>query len=319
MVKDNGKLFVNSPNALDGNYKEKLDTSDAGYQQENSALVDEVLEDDAALLGRIRQVVAMLPSNNEDDSNYADCTDDLNREIPNLEGLAGDARAVLTHIADNNVFVELKKEYAKDMVIGFIKLGGTTVGCVANQVADGGDVLSTSGAYIAAEFVNFLDAFNIPILTLTNVKGYKATVAEEKGIAKAAAKLTYAFANATSAKVNVVMGDAFGSAYLSMNSKSIGADIEYAWPTAKIGTMDAEQAVKIMYAEELSKDSFDKDKVAAAKAEYVEKMSSAQAAAKRGYVDDIIEGAATRKRLIAAFEMLYSKREDRPVKKHGAV
>jgi acetyl-CoA carboxylase carboxyltransferase component len=288
MVKDNGKLFVNSPNALDGNYKEKLDTSDAGYQQENSALVDEVLEDDAALLGRIRQVVAMLPSNNEDDSNYADCTDDLNREIPNLEGLAGDARAVLTHIADN-------------------------------KVSDGGDVLSTSGAYIAAEFVNFLDAFNIPILTLTNVKGYKATVAEEKGIAKAAAKLTYAFANATSAKVNVVMGDAFGSAYLSMNSKSIGADIEYAWPTAKIGTMDAEQAVKIMYAEELSKDSFDKDKVAAAKAEYVEKMSSAQAAAKRGYVDDIIEGAATRKRLIAAFEMLYSKREDRPVKKHGAV
>jgi acetyl-CoA carboxylase carboxyltransferase component len=319
MVKDSGKLFVNSPNALDGNYKEKLDTSDAGYQQENSALVDEVLEDDTALLGRIRQVVAMLPSNNEDDSNYADCTDDLNREIPNLEGLAGDARAVLTHIADNNVFVELKKEYAKDMVIGLIKLGGTTVGCVANQVSDGGDVLSTSGAYIAAEFVNFLDAFNIPILTLTNVKGYKATVAEEKGIAKAAAKLTYAFANATSAKVNVVMGDAFGSAYLSMNSKSIGADIEYAWPTAKIGTMDAEQAVKIMYADELSKDGFDKDKVAAAKAEYVEKMSSAQAAAKRGYVDDIIEGAATRKRLIAAFEMLYSKREDRPVKKHGAV
>ena len=314
MVKDNARLFVNSPNALANNYAEKLDTADAAYQESNNALVDEVLEDDATVLGRIRQVVAMLPSNNEDDSNFVDCVDDLNREIPNLEGLADDARAVLTHISDSNVFVELKKEYAKDMVIGFIKLNGTTVGCVANQVADGGDVLSTKGAYIAAEFVNFLDAFNIPVLTLTNVKGYKATVAEEAGMAKAAAKLTYAFANATVPKVNLVMGNGLGSAYLAMNSKSIGADIEYAWPTAKIGTMEPDMAVKIMYADEK-----DADKIAEAKAEYTTKMSSAMAAAKRGYVDDIIEGAATRKRLIAAFEMLYTKREERPLKKHGAV
>lgn len=317
MVKDNARLFVNSPNALAQNYTEKLDTASAEYQEGHSALVDEVLEDDLAVLGKIRQVAALLPSNNEDDSNFSDCVDDLNREIPNLEGLADDARAVLTHISDGNVFVELKKEYAKDMVIGFIKLNGTTVGCVANQVKDGGDVLSTKGAYIAAEFVNFLDAFNIPVLTLTNIKGYKATVAEESGIAKAAAKLTFAFANATIPKVNLVIGNALGSAYLTMNSKSIGADIEYAWPTAKIGTMDAEQAVKIMYADELAKGGY--DKVAAAKAEYTEKMASAVSAAKRGYVDDIIDGAATRKRLIAAFEMLYTKREDRPLKKHGAV
>lgn len=319
MVKDQGRLFVNSPNALDNNYAEKLDTASASYQESSSALVDEVLEDDAAVLGRIRQVIGMLPSNNEDDSNFVDCVDDLNREIPNLEGLADDARAVLTHISDSNVFVELKKEYAKDMVIGLIKLGGTTVGCVANQVKDGGDVLSVNGAYIAAEFVNFLDAFNIPILTLTNVKGFKATVAEEAGMAKAVAKLTYAFASATTPKINLVMGDAFGSAYLAMNSKSVGADIEYAWKTAKIGTMEPEQAVKIMYADELEKDGFDKNQLAKVKAEYSKKMSSAMAAAKRGYVDDIIDGAATRKRLIAAYEMLYTKREDRPIKKHGAV
>lgn len=319
MVKDQGRLFVNSPNALDNNYAEKLDTASASYQESSSALVDEVLEDDATVLGRIRQVIGMLPSNNEDDSNFVDCVDDLNREIPNLEGLADDARAVLTHISDSNVFVELKKEYAKDMVIGLIKLGGTTVGCIANQVKDGGDVLSVNGAYIAAEFVNFLDAFNIPILTLTNVKGFKATVAEEAGMAKAVAKLTYAFASATTPKINLVMGDAFGSAYLAMNSKSVGADIEYAWKTAKIGTMEPEQAVRIMYADELEKDGFDKDQLAKVKAEYSEKMSSAMAAAKRGYVDDIIDGAATRKRLIAAYEMLYTKREDRPIKKHGAV
>ncbi len=319
LVKDNARLFVNSPNALDNNYTEKLDTADASYQEQNSALVDEVLEDDLAVLGKIRQVVTFLPSNNEDDSNLTDCVDDLNREIPNLESLADDARAVLTHIADGNVFVELKKEYAKDMVIGFIRLNGTTVGCVANQVKDGGDVLSTKGAYIAAEFVNFLDAFGIPVLSLTNVKGYKATIAEEAGIAKAVAKLTYAFANATVPKVNLVIGDATGSAYLAMNSKSIGADIEYAWPTAKIGTMDPAQAVKIIYADELSKDGFDKTKVDTAKAEYTRKMSSAEASAKRGYVDDIIDSAATRKRLIAAYEMLYTKREDRPFKKHGAI
>ncbi len=319
MVKDNARLFVNSPNALDRNYVDKLDTAGAKYQESNSALVDEVLEDDLAVLGKIRQVIAFLPSNNEDDSNFSDCMDDLNREIPNLEGLADDARAVLTHISDSNIFVELKKEYAKDMVIGFIKLNGTTVGCVANQIKDGGDMLSTKGAYIAAEFVNFLDAFNIPVLTLTNVKGYKATIAEEAGMAKAAAKLTFAFANATVPKVNLVMGDAMGSAYLTMNSKSIGADIEYAWKTARIGTMDPEQAVKIMYSDAFSKDSYDKDMIAAKQAEYTEKMSSAMSSAKRGYVDDIIEGAATRKRLIAAFEMLYTKREDRPLKKHGTI
>ena len=318
-VKDNAKLFINSPNALDGNYAEKLDTADISYQEQNSALVDEVLEDDLSVLGKIRQVISLLPSNNEDDSNFVECTDDLNREIPNLESLADDARSVLTHIADDNLFVELKKEYAKDIVIGFIRLNGTTVGCVANQVKDGGDVLSTKGAYIAAEFVNFLDAFGIPVLTLTNVKGYKATIAEETGIAKATAKLAYAFANATVPKVNLVTGNATGSAYLVMNSKSVGADIEYAWPTAKIGTMDPDQAVKIIYADELSKDGFDKDKVAAAKTEYTKNMSSAEASARRGYVDDIIEGTATRKRLIAAFEMLYTKREDRPLKKHGAI
>ena len=156
-------------------------------------------------------------------------------------------------------------------------------------------------------------------MTLTNVKGFKATVEEEAGIAKAVAKLTYAFANATVPKVNLVTGTATGSAYLSMNSKSVGADIEYAWPSAKIGTMDPEQAVKIMYAEELTRDGYDKTKVDVAKAEYTKRMSSAQAAANRGYVDDIIDSASTRKRLIAAYEMLFTKREDRPYKKHGAV
>ena len=318
MTSEGSKLFVNSPNALDGNNQTKLDTASAEYLSNNTSLVDAVCEDDMAVLSEIRTLIDMLPSNNQNDE-LGECSDDLNRIIPNLDGFANDARAALQNIADNNVFFEVKKDYAKDMVIGLIKLNGETVGCVANQVADGGDMISACGATLAADFVNFCDAFEIPVLTLVNAKGFVATIENEKYIANAMAKLTYAFANATVPKVTVVMGDAFGTAYTIMNSKAIGADMVYAWPSAKIGTMDPEMAVKIMYEKEIAAAE---DKVAAVaeyKKSYVELQSSALAAAKRGYIDDIIEPDATRKRVIAAFDMLYTKNEDRPYKKHGAV
>lgn len=318
MTAEGGKLFVNSPNALDGNYQAKLDTASAAYLSENSSLVDGVFKDDATTLANIRSLVDMLPDNNMEDAE-SDCTDDLNRIIPNLDGFAKDARAVLQNIADNNVFVEVKKDYAKDMVLGLIKLNGATVGCVANQAADGGELLSTSGAYIAADFVKFCDAFNIPVLTLVNAKGFVATVSNERTIADAAAKLTYAFADATVPKVTVVMGDAFGTAYTIMNSKAIGADMVYAWPCAKIGTMDPEMAVKIMYEKEIAEAADKVAFIAEKKKAYTELQSSALAAAKRGYIDDIIEPDATRKRVIAAFDMLSTKNEERPYKKHGAV
>lgn len=318
MTAEGSKLFVNSPNALDGNNVSKLDTASAEYLSSNTSLVDGVLEDDAAVLGQIRALVDMLPSNNEDDD-VAECADDLNRIIPNLDGLAQDARAVILNIADNNIFVEVKKDFSKDIILGFIRLDGSTVGCVANQAADGGDLLSTNAAYVAADFVKFCDAFNIPVLTLVNVKGFVATVSNERMIADAAAKLTYAFADATVPKVTLVMGDAFGTAYTVMNSKAIGADMVYAWPSAKIGTMDPEMAVKIMYEKEIAEADDKKAVITDLKKQYTELQSSAVAAAKRGYIDDIIEPDATRKRLIAAFDMLYTKKEDRPYKKHGAV
>lgn len=318
MTTDGSKLFVNSPNALDGNNSSKLDTASAGYLSNNTSLVDVVCEDDVQVLSQIRALIDMLPSNNEDDDT-AECIDDLNRIIPNLDGFAKDARSVLQNVADSNVFFEVNKDFAKDMVIGFIKLNGATVGCVANQVADGGDMLSTKGAYIAADFIKFCDAFSIPVLTLVNAKGFVATVDNERTIADAAAKLTYSFANATVPKVTLIMGDAFGTAYTIMNSKSIGADMVYAWPDAKIGTMEPEMAVKIMYDKEISDAEDKKAAIADLVKSYTELQSSAMAAAKRGYIDDIIEPDATRKRLIAAFDMLYTKNEDRPYKKHGAV
>ncbi len=318
MTKEGSKLFVNSPNALDGNYAEKLDTASADYLSKNTALVDAVYETDAELLSGVRTLIGMLPSNNGDDAD-SECTDDLNRIIPNLEAFKVDARAVLQNIADNNVFIEIKKDYAKDMILGLMKLNGSTVGVVANQAKDGGNLLTTSGAYIAADFVKFCDSFEIPVLTLVNVKGFAATVSNERTIADAAAKLTYAFADATVPKVTVVMGDAFGTAYSVMNSKAIGADMVYAWPQAKIGTMEPEMAVKIMYDKELAEAADKAQKVKELTKEYTELCSGALSAAKRGYIDDIIEPDATRKRVIAAFDMLYTKNEGRPYKKHGAV
>ena len=325
---EDGKLFVNSPNALAGNDVSKCDTASAKFQSEEAGLVDMVGSEDE-ILGQIRTLVSILPANNEDDMSYDECEDDLNRVCADLVGWTGDTAKALAEISDNYFFMEVKKEYDPSMVTGFIRLNGTTVGCVANRTEIYNEenekteefdaALSARGCEKAAEFVNFCNTFNIPLLTLVNVKGYKQCTCTEKKIAKAAGRLTYAFANADVAKVTVVIGEAFGSAYVTMNSKSIGADIVYAWPQAKIGMMDAQSAVKIMYSEEIEKSENAAALISEKAAEYEKLQSSAQAAARRGYVDDIIEAGETRKRVIAAFEMLFTKREDRPSKKHGTV
>ena len=316
------KLFVNSPNALDGNYTEKCDTAAAAFQSAEAGIVD-VVADEAEILTQIRTLVSMLPGNNEDDASYVECTDDLNRASAELANCVGDTSIALSVIADDNLFFETKADYAKDMVTGFIKLNGMTVGAVANRTevcdeegkaAEKFDaVLTAKGCEKAAGFITFCDAFNIPVLSLTNVKGFEATVCSEKKIAKAVARLTYAFANATVPKVNVVIGQAMGSAYVAMKSKAIGADITMAWPTAQIGAMDAKTAAQIMY------DGQGSDVIAEKAKEYAEVQTSAAGAAKRGYVDQIVEAADTRKYVIGAFEMLFTKRDDRPAKKHGTV
>lgn len=323
MEEKNAKLFVNAPNALDGNVITKCDSSSAKFQAEESGIVD-VVADEATILEKVRELVCFLPANNEDDASFLeDCTDDLNRVNPEIAGCVGDTSVALSILADDNNFFEVKSGYAKNMVTGFLRLDGVTVGAVANRseicdeegkVAEKLDaVLTAEGCEKAAEFVNFCDAFGIPVLTLTNVKGYEATLASEKTIAKAAAKLTYAFANATVPKVNVVIGKALGTAYVVMNSKAIGADITMAWPDAQIGAMDGKLAAKIMY------DGQGADVINEKAAEYEALTLNVTSAAKRGYVDQIVNAADTRKYVIGAFEMLFTKSEDRPAKKHGTV
>ena len=244
-----------------------------------------------------------------DDASYDECMDDLNRSCAELQGVQYSAPFILSTISDGKEFFETKADYARDMVTGFIRLNGVTVGAVAN----GEQEMSARGAQKAADFVNFCDAFNIPVLTVTNVKGYKASLCSERNLAKAAARLTYAFANATVPKVNVIAGEAFGSAYVTMNSKGLGADLVFAWKDAKIGMMDAGMAAKVMYADADAQTQSEKAK------EYAALQDSVEAAARRGYVDAVIDAADTRKQVIGAFEMLFTKREGRPDKKHGTV
>lgn len=322
MEEKNAKLFVNAPNAIDGNEISKCDTSAASFQSEEAGIVD-VVADEAGVLAQIRELISMLPANNEDNMAFVECTDDLNRTCAELVNCAGDTAIALSQLSDNGVFFETKRNYAKDMVTGFIKLNGATVGAVANRTEVYGDegtvtdkfdpVLSARGCEKAADFINFCDAYEIPVLSLTNVKGFASCKCAEKKIAKAVARLTYAFANATVPKVNVIIGKAYGSAYVAMNSKAIGADITMAWPDAEIGTMDAKLAAKIICEGQGS------DAIDACAKEYALLQTSANSAAKRGYVDQIVEPAETRKYVIGAFEMLYTKSENRPAKKHGTV
>ena len=327
MEKSNAKLFVNSPNAIAGNNEGKCDTASAAFMAE-SGMVDAIGEDEADTLAKVRELIAVLPSNNEDDAQDA-CTDDLNRAIAAFASESEDPAVLAKDLSDNGLFVELKADYAPEMVTGFIRLNGATVGLIANRTvlfdekgkkaASFDAVLTTKGCYKAESLVKFCDAFGIPVVTLTNATGYANTAAEAKNIAIAAGKLSYAFASATVPKLNVIVGKAYGSAYVTMNSKSLGADFELAVEGSEIGAMDASLAAQIVFADDLAgasdKDAALKEKAAEYKATY----NNCENAAKRGYVDAVIDGSELRAQIIYALEMLATKRELRPAKKHGTV
>ncbi len=317
---DKAKLFINSPNAIDGNRIDKCDTSSAAFQSSETGTIDGIGTEDE-ILAQIRQLICILPANNAQGGCTDECADDLNRACQSLDTMKGDPRFVLREISDNHIFIEAKADYAKEMTAGFIKLNGITVGAVANcteiydaegkKTEEFDAALTARGCNKAAEFVTFCDAFDIPVITLTNAKGLRATMCSEKNLAKSLGRLTSAFANATVPKINLIMDKAYGSAYTVMNSKSLGADLVYAWPDASTGMMDAKLAAKIMYANESA--SVIEQKAA----EYEALQGSVKAAAAHGYVDRIIDYPETRKYLIAAVEMLYTKRVDQPNKKHG--
>ncbi len=320
-MEDKAKMFVNSPDAITGNNASKCDNSAAGFQMSEAGNVDFV-GDEASVYAGIRELVTVLPGNCESTA-FDDCEDDLNRACANISGCVGDTSVALSIIADNGQFIETKAEYAKDMVTGFIKLNGDTVGVIANrsEVLDESgnsiekldNVLSARGLEKASAFVKFCDAFEIPILTLTNAAGFASCMCGEKRLAREAAVLTAAFTSATVPKVNVIIGKAFGSAGVIMNSKALGADMTFAWNTAKVGTMDSKLAAQIIC------DGKGSDAIAECAKKYDELQNGVESAARRGLVDTVIAPEDTRKYVIGAFDMLYTKAVDIPDKKHAAI
>lgn len=316
------RLFINSPNTLTGNEESRFNTASAEFNSRESGLAD-VVGEEAYILEEIRKLVTILPSNNKEFATQEMINDDLNRSCTDAVNYSGASDKLIADIADNNEFYEVKRAYAREMVTGFIRINGTTVGAIANrtelyneegELAEKFDnVLTPGGCRKAAAFIDFCDAFNIPILTFTNVKGFEATIEAEKEMAGAAGKLTYSFASASVPKVNIIVGEAYGSAYNVMNSKALGADIVCAWPKAVVAPMESLVAAKIMYSEcELS---VIKEK----SEEYKKLQGSLEAALGRGYVDYIISPEDTRKYVISSFEMLCGKREGTPYKKHGTI
>lgn len=287
--KNEGKMFINSPNVIDGNYVEKCDTSNAAFQAEigNADIVCDGAEE---VFATIRDLVRMLPANAGVPAEV-DTTDDANRM---LAGVGKDAKDTLVQLADEGRFIELKAGYGKEMITGLLSIDGTVVGAVANTEDA---LLSTAGCKKAEQFVYFCDSFGIPVISLTNAERYASDMEEEKTISQAVADMTYAFASAEVPRINVITGNAYGSAYVSMNSKHIGADLVLALDTASVGVMDAKVAAQVMY------DGEEKAVIAEKAKEFDALQNGANAAARRGYVDNVIEGASLRKHLIYALQM----------------
>jgi acetyl-CoA carboxylase carboxyltransferase component len=319
MSTKNARMFLNSPNTIEDKTATFDSIATAKVHFEESGLATFIGEKEEDVISEVRNLVTYLPQNNSKDVPFYNVTDDINRVDPNLNqfDLASNKISdIVGSIVDNGEYLELNAKYGISTFTAFARMNGGTVGVIAN--AD--TTVDYLGVKKMTKFVHMCDAFNVPVLTLTHIKGFASTVATEKlGMIKECSKLVHAFADATVPKVNVIVGEALGSSYIAMNSKHIGADYVYAWPTAKVAALNAESAVKIIYDEEIKKASLASEVIAAKTAEYETISSSAYAVAASGYIDDIIEPAATRKRVIAALEILSSKQVDGNYKKHPTV
>jgi acetyl-CoA carboxylase carboxyltransferase component len=282
-------------------------------------------EEDAVFL--VQQLLSYVPSNNLEDAPVVRTEDDplrteeaLDTIVPDEPNKPYDMHAVIIAIVDNGEFLEVMENWAKNVLIGFARLDGRSVGIVANQPAVLAGVLDINASSKAARFVRFCDAFNIPLITLVDVPGFLPGVAQEHGgIIRHGAKLLYAYAEATVPKITVITRKAYGGAYDVMSSKHIRGDINLAWPTAEIAVMGSEGAVNVIFRKEIADAAAPEETRARLVAEYREKFANPFVAASRGYVDAVIEPHETRPRVINALEMLQNKRDTNPPKKHGNI
>jgi propionyl-CoA carboxylase beta chain len=330
MVEGTSYMFVTGPDVIKTVTHEEVTKEDLGGAMTHNAksgVAHFAVATDRDCLALIRELLSYMPSNNLDEPPRVETRDEDDREDESLDSLVPespnqpyDMLDLIHTIADEHYFLEVHRHYARNIIVGFMRLGGRSVGVVANQPAHLAGTLDIDASIKAARFVRFCDAFNIPLVTFEDVPGFlPGTVQEFGGIIKHGAKLLYAFAEATVPKVTVITRKAYGGAYCVMSSKHIRTDVNFAWPSAEIAVMGSEGAVNILYKREIENAP---DPVAArAKktAEYREKLANPYVAASRGYIDEVIAPRLTRRKLITALSTLETKRDKNPPRKHGNI
>ena len=330
MVQDTSHMFITGPDVIETVTGEEVGFEELGgatTHSGTSGVAHFAEPSEEAALDDIKRLLSYLPQNNVEDPPRVEPWDDPEREpealteiVPDLPRKPYDIVDVIEETMDEGSFFEVQDSYAQNIVIGFSRLDGRSVGVVANQPRVNAGTLNIDASMKAARFVRFCDSFNIPIVTFVDVPGFMpGTDQEHNGIIRHGAKLLYAYCEATVPLLTVITRKAYGGAYCVMASKHIGGDVNYAWPTSEIAVMGPKGAVNVLYREELSEaddpDSLREDLIE----EYREEFANPYTAADRGFVDDVIEPQDTRKRLIDDLEMLQSKRTDYPDKKHGNI
>ncbi len=330
MVKNTSYMFITGPDVIKTVTHEEVTKDELGGAMTHNAksgVAHFAADSDQHALRITRELLSFMPSNNMDNPPFVPTTDPSNRTelalnsvVPELSNQPYDIRDIIRPVVDEGYFFEVQEHYAPNIVIGFARLGGYSVGIVANQPAFLAGVLDIDASVKAARFVRFCDCFNIPLITFEDVPGFLPGVNQEHlGIIRHGAKLLYAFAEATVPKITVITRKAYGGAYCVMASKHIRTDINFAYPTAEIAVMGAEGAVGILYRKELADTTNPEENRQRIVDEFNEKFANPYVAAERGFVDEIIEPAFTRPKLIRALSLLQNKRDTNPPKKHGNI
>jgi propionyl-CoA carboxylase beta chain len=330
MVKDTSYMFITGPDVIKTVTHEDVTKEDLGgalTHNRVSGVAHFAADSDEHALHLVRELLSFIPSNNMDDPPLSTTSDPLERVeeklnsiVPESSNQPYDIRDVIHTVVDERYFFEVHQHYAPNIVVGFARLAGRPVGIVANQPAFLAGVLDIDASVKGARFVRFCDCFNIPLITFEDVPGFLPGVAQEHGgIIRHGAKLLYAFAEATVPKITVITRKAYGGAYCVMASKHIRTDINFAWPSAEIAVMGAEGAVGVLYRRELS-EADDKETTRRTRiSEFEEKFANPYVAAQRGFIDEVIEPAHTRPKLIRALMLIQNKRDHNPPKKHGNI
>lgn len=329
MVQDSSFMFVTGPNVVKTVTHEEVTSEELGgasTHSQKSGVAHFSVENDLKCINDIKKLMSYLPQNCEEGApHYAYEKEDelrpaLNTIIPENPNQPYDIKDVIKELVDKNSFYEVQEAYAENIVIGFAFLGGKSIGVVANQPAFLAGVLDSNSSNKAGRFVRFCDSFNIPLLVLEDVPGFlPGTEQEWNGIINNGAKLLYAFCEATVPRITVITRKAYGGAYDVMNSKHIGADMNYAWPSAEIAVMGAKGAAEIIFRKEITEAEDPQAKWLEKEAEYAQLFANPYNAASHGFVDEVIEPAQTRQKLLRAFEMLKNKVVKLPKKKHGNI